>query len=79
MRGHDARAGKPSAIDGITQGNVAVHAGVANIADRGDSGLEIFACEFRAMQRALRGAFGGDDAQHLHVLQTQVCTVHLAQ
>src|SRR5215470_9115457 len=79
-RGNDhARTRKPAAVDGIAQSDIAVDAGVAEIADRGDAGLENFSGELGAEKRALSGGLRSDDAKHLDVLKGQVGAVHFGE
>ena len=58
-RCEDPRPGDAAGLDRVPQGDVAVDAGVSEVAHGGEARLQVLARQLRAEQDALRGRLGG--------------------
>ena len=67
-RRDDARADDPSGVDRVAQRDVAVPAGIPEIAHGRDAGLEILATHRDAEQRAARRAHRRDGEHHVRIV-----------
>src|SRR4029450_8935767 len=71
-RSHD-----PTRTDCVTQRDVSAKAGVTQVTNRRDAGLEVLEPHLRTEQRALRGAHRGDGEDHVRVITAKLPAIVL--
>ena len=76
-RCHDARPDDPSAIDRVAQGDIAVQSRVAEVAHRGNAGLEVLTAHRDAEQCTSRRPERRDGQQHVRVVVAEATVIVL--